>query len=775
MTDDRHATLWNILPALLLAGLVLLQGGGLDKPLSLAVGAVFLLTALRKTAAADLSRRLSPTVLAVGGYFLLSMAAGLYAKWGWLAVGEAAKYLTAFCVFGTLTLWLKEGGVDRLCTAVAVVCALVALLSVDASSAGLFSRPILALVDALGGEYGLMATGYEAGIRITGIFGNPNALAGLLAFGIFLSLSLLQTVRTARGRLGAALLTMCSAFGFLLAFSMGGIAAFALALAAYLLLTDRERRLSLLVTLVEVGALVLLLAFTAMPFLGRTGVGGLWPVLAGPAGGLLLWALQSKFQPSGQSKAVSAGVAALIAAAIGYVFLGYHLTGGITLAPGQTLRRSVYPEGGAYQVTAQWDGAPVALTVESQNTQQAIMHTSTVLYQGPLDQAAFTVPEDSRVVYFDLTAPEGAELEKLTLSDGHKVPLGYKLFPAFVANRIQGLWANQNAIQRLEFFRDGLAIFAASPLIGSGLGCVEELVTQVQRFYYESQYVHNQYIQAMAEMGLLGLGAFLAVLGTAACALLRRRKEGDTSPLLAALGACLVMMALHAGVEAVWSFSFYQTVALALLAGISVSCDKPVKKLTESKVGLRSCQVGLCLAVLCAGLLMGGHLNAVKEYADIQAGIKPQYADTMGKLAARDRYNWAQYKLDLALNAAVVEGPYGQLAGDYAAQLRRLGDYAINTQLMASHYFPRGELETFFAVSREGLCQKASSNAAWQEQFSLYEAAYLSGVIEDPAWFAAQCLKTYDQLQALNEGRMGPVALSPANLAFLEQMRALAQ
>ena len=40
MTDERHATLWNILPALLLAGLVLLQGGGLDKPLSLAAGAM---------------------------------------------------------------------------------------------------------------------------------------------------------------------------------------------------------------------------------------------------------------------------------------------------------------------------------------------------------------------------------------------------------------------------------------------------------------------------------------------------------------------------------------------------------------------------------------------------------------------------------------------------------------------------------------------------------------------------------------------------------------
>lgn len=772
---SRSKSLWPLvgLP-LLLAAVVLLQGGGLDKPVSLLAVAALALCALGKRPAETLRQRLSPLALAVGAYFLLALAAGLYTRWGWTAVGEWAKYLTAFCGFGLVLARLERGALDALCAAVAAVCALVALLSVDSAAAGLLSRPLLALVDALGGEYALMSTGYESGVRITGIFGNPNALAGLLALGIFLSVSLLRRAETERGRLWAAGLTMCNALGFLLAFSLGGMAAFALSVALYLLLTPGETRFPLLVTLAETALLALGLAFTVLPFLGRAGLGGLWPLLAGPAGGLLLWALQSKFQPSGRSKAVSVGAAALIAAAIGYVFLGYHLTGGIALAPGQTLRRSAYPEGGAYQVNAQWDGAPVVLTVESQNTQQAIMHTSTVLYQGPLDQAVFTVPGDSRVVYFDLTAPEGAELEKLTLSDGRKVPLGYKLFPAFVANRIQGLWANQNAIQRLEFFRDGLAIFAASPLFGSGLGCVEELVTQVQRFYYESQYVHNQYIQAMAEMGLLGLAAFLAVLGTAACALLRRRKEGDINPLLAALGACLAMMALHAGVEAVWSFSFYQLICLLLLGGICVRFARPVKKCTGKRAG-RVAGLALCALALVGGGLMAGHVAAARQYAEMKAGTRPQYASSMDSLARMDAYNWAQYKLDLAVNAATVEGPYGQRAGAYAARLRELGDYEIDSQLALYHYLPRGEWEDFFAASREGLEQKASSDQAWQEQFSIYEAVFASGAVEDPAWFAGQCLETYEQLLTFNEGRMGPVSLTAENEAFLEQMRALAQ
>ncbi len=539
---SRSKSLWPLagLP-LLLAAVVLLQGGGLDKPVSLLAAAALALFALGKKPAETLRQRLSPLALAVGAYFLLALAAGLSSKWGWVAVGEWAKYLTAFCAFGLVLARLEKGAVDRLCGAVAALCALVSLLSVDAASAGLLSRPLLA-------------------------------------------------------------------------FSLGGMAAFAAAVVLYLLLTPGEKRFSLLVTLAETALLALALAFAVLPFLGRAGLVGLWPLLAGPAGGVALWGLQRVFRPAGRGRTAAAVTAGVVLAALAYVLLGYNWTGGVALDPGETLRRSVYPSGGSYQVAAQWDGGPVHVTVESQNTRQTVMHTSETLYQGPLEEADFAVPEDSRVVYFNFTAPQGARLERLTLSDGQKVPLGYPLFPSFVANRIQGLWANQNAIQRLEFFRDGLKIFARSPLIGSGLGCVEELVTAVQDFYYESMYVHNHYIQVMAEMGLLGLGAFVAMLALAALALWKGRRQEEVDPLLPALGACLAMMALHAGVEAVWSFSFYQLICLLLLGAICVRFARPVEKLAGKRAG-RVAGLALCALALVGGGLMGGHVVAAKQYA----------------------------------------------------------------------------------------------------------------------------------------------------------------
>ena len=90
-----------------------------------------------------------------------------------------------------------------------------------------------------------METGYEAGIRITGIFGNPNFMAGFLALGIFLSLYLVRGAGSRRERLAACLLLGLNTFSFLLLFSMGAVASFVVAVFLYLAAERRERRVSL--------------------------------------------------------------------------------------------------------------------------------------------------------------------------------------------------------------------------------------------------------------------------------------------------------------------------------------------------------------------------------------------------------------------------------------------------------------------------------------------------------------------------------------------------
>ena len=123
--------------------------------------------------------------------------------------------------------------------------------------------------------------------------------------------------------------------------------------------------------------------------------------------------------------------------AVGYVLLAFNVTGPYQLQPGEILRRSVYPSGGEYRLEGDWSGE-VMVTVESQNDSQTIMHTSTMLYQGGLAEAVFTVPEDSKVVYLNFISPQGAVLDQVSLSGGEQVKLGYRFLPGFAANRIQG-------------------------------------------------------------------------------------------------------------------------------------------------------------------------------------------------------------------------------------------------------------------------------------------------------------------------------------------------
>ena len=82
---------------------------------------------------------------------------------------------------------------------------------------------------------------------------------------------------------------------------------------------------------------------------------------------------------------------------------------------------------------------------ESQNRRETIMHTNTVIYSGDANEVTFTVPENSLVQYFNFSAAEDTLIESAYCGDT-KIPLKYKLLPSFIANRLQGLFANQNAI-----------------------------------------------------------------------------------------------------------------------------------------------------------------------------------------------------------------------------------------------------------------------------------------------------------------------------------------
>lgn len=744
----------------------------------IAAAALVLAGLLVKPFRRRLAAMVTPLTLAAAVFFLLiSGLSSLHSDFGALSAKEFAKLLAAFAVFCLVLMLAERKRLRQLAWMLSGACAGFSLLSIDGSAAEVFLRPFRAVTGLLGCRFDLVDTGFESGTRITGIFGNANALAGMLAVGIFLALYLAHTSRTWKTQGAACLLLAVNAMGFFLAFSMGGMGFFAVSVLVFLAAAHRGERLTYFIRMVLAAALTILTSFAALQGLGQEGAVTALPYAALALDIALIWAAE-RFVVRPLSKALGerarlAGilVAVLVALVAAYAVLAFQITGAYDLPPGESLRRSAYPAAGDYTLSAAAEGQ-VNVTVTAQNEADTMMHTSSTLYRGDLSQAAFTVPEDAIVVYFTFSAPEGARLESVTYQgpETGQLKLGYKLLPEFVANRMQGLFANQNAIQRTVFFRDGMKLFAQSPVIGQGLAAYEGRIRSVQDFQYETRYVHNHYIQVLLESGAVGLLGFLAVLGCAVWSL-RKLRRRDELALSGPLAASVMMLFGHAVTEATWSFGCFLVLALALLAMVDLAAGPEL-----ALPGRRTAKLALPTLWAVTALFtvaVSCHASASYTYSEIAAGRQSQNAYTMTSLARRDPYDWAQYKLDMAVNAATSEVPeFYDRAGEYAAQLRKLHIYSIDQMLVERHYFPRGEWETGFAVLMEGVLDGGSLPSVWQDAFAVAEAFFPS--CPDSQWYARQVLALKEEMDQFNQGRMEQVSLNEQNLAFLEQMAALA-
>ena len=752
--------------------------GGSEPAGALAAMGAALLLVLSGQARARVRERITPLTAAVTIFFLLSGVASIYSDFGWLSVKEFSKVAAAFALFWLMVALVRDNHLDRLLWILAGSTAAYAVLSIDAAAAGVLFHPFGGLMDLLGCEFLNLDTGFEEGTRIVGIFGNPNALGGVLAMGVFLSLYLCRRAGTARSRAAACVVVAFNALGFFLAFSMGAVLFFVVAALCFLAVADRIQRAAYFVLMLQTAVVTVLCAMLAYGGLGRSGAGAAPVYLSMVLSAALIWVIERFVDAplaaflNGHGKLTVGVVGGVVAMAIAYVVAGFLWTGAYTLAPGERLERAGRLSPGAYEMTAAGP-ADLMLHVSVQNNRDTMMHTDTAVYDGPAAGAAFTVPEDAAVVHFSFASQQGGELAQAayTGADNGALKLDYKLLPKFVANRLQGLWANQNAVQRLVFWKDGMKLFAQSPIVGQGTSAYEGRLRTVQDFVYDTRYPHNHYVQVMAEMGVLGLASFV---GMAVCAVLalRRMKGGERAQLRAPLAAAVTMMFGHAVVEATWSFGCYLAVAFGVLAVLTVAAAPE-----EREKGGKALRVLPAVAwggVLVFFAAIGGYMYSDGAYSAILSGEKDQTPYTMTQLARVDVYQGILYKLDMASNAATSEVPeFYDLAGKYAAQVSKRHNSDFDLLLAENHYFPRGEWENGVAALRASAVESGSLSAGWQTAFDQLEA--YADACPDSRWYAEQVVALYEEMERSNQERMEPVSLSEGNLTFVARMRALIQ
>lgn len=754
----------------LLPIMIFLALTNVSRIVALIAAAVALTAVLGRGQLAVLGRRTGPLIWAAAVYAGVSLCSGLWSDFGNYAVGESCKILTAFAVFLLAVFRARSSrqALHWLNGAAAVV----AFFCIEGSSLNLLT-PLFNTARQLLGYDASVFTGYETGVRITGIYGNANVSAGVLAMGL---LAALYTVRTVQDRrswrgLAAYVLLGLEALAFLLSFSMGAMGTFAVTCLVYLAVSSREERLPLFLLMLETVVVTLVCAFLATPGLGQTGAIAAAPaalsLLCGPG----IWAADcfagqpaaEKLQNRGKAAgAIVAGVLVLLAV---YAALALRVTGPLSLTAGETVSRAVYLDPGSYTVTA--EGADPDVEVYTQNRKDLMMHTETVLYQGPLSQAAFQVPEDSSVVWFRLSG--AGELKDVTLSDGTALHLGYRLLPAFAANRLQGLRTNQNFIQRLVFFEDGIRLWLQRPVTGWGLGGVEGGVTSVQSFYYESKYVHNQFIQILAEAGIPGILAFLFLLAAAFWTLLRRGDRKD--PLFAALLACLVMMIAHSMVEMVWSMQEYQTAVMLIFAAI---CLLPRRQEAEKGAMAAGAALAMWAVVAVFGVLSACNLSARLQMLSYGTTSPSAFINKALQLDKMDVYDTDEYKVPI-IKTALQNGSQENfaLAEECAQALRDRGEFTGCRSVAVYYDLPWRMIQVFFADCRTGILQEASSSLAWNRLIETYRWAGKQLEEEYMEDYLTGVLDTAEELESFNAGRMGPIVLEQEEQDFLDFCRQL--
>ena len=690
-----------------------------------------------------------------------------YALSGKFALREFLKLVIALGI-GLILLMLTPGeGVKparRIATVLEGSAALAALFSVDLISTRLLSTPLITVMMKYSSAY-FNLTGVEAGIRLTSIFENPNIFAGCTGIGVLLALSLAQSSEGIKERRFHLCCLYVTSTAFVLAFSMGATASIAVAFLVYLLLERRRGELLLLM------GKTLILAFVSVILCAMTSLDA-WngfqpiPLLCLIVGAVLLCLADSfvcrnwgeKLQKHGKISVIA--IVLLVVLIAGFALTAYNLTGDVSLSDGEILRRSVYPAPGDYSVTAEGDNG-IWITVESQNREDTMMHTSTVIYNGPLSNAAFTVPEDSLVVYFNLKAETAANLQSVTLNgngESFSLPLGYKLLPGFIANRLQGLKANQNAIQRLVFFDDGISLFHRSPIFGLGLGAFENAICSVQSFYYETKYVHNHYIQVLLEVGVIGLILFVSLLVGSAAAVLRSLKKGDHHPLTPALGAALVFMAIHAATEVVFSSQFYLPLAFGIFILISLCCgdalripvlNQTVKTWIPIVSGALAAVFGI---LLCGNLMAASIVDRNGTFDSVERAIK------------MDRYEWTDYALSYVMSSATGSNTSAirEKAAQYAEDLTEVNSNIIPFRL-SEYYLMYGNVPKALEMAEKYANYCSSNSTAWNNLLQM-----ISGYYYASAEFRAGVVHLVDMMEQWDAENIGSIELDPATLDFLD-------
>lgn len=729
----------------------------------------------------------APSLLLLG-YAAFSWVTIFWAMSGKFHLREWSKILIAVFFFLLVAMHKKFDGAfaRRVMGAIAGISAIYALLSIEAVSTGL-TKTLLARLPALDAEKIVFQNS-----RLNGIFGNANIEASIYAIGIFCAVALVCGAERKWQRILFTVTLSFSAFAFLLVFSMGAIACFIAAVAAYLIFAGKRRSAALL-RMLEAAVPTLVCGFIAFALLNSERSALVLALLLANAGVSALLELTVSARLSAvleRHEKLAFGV--LIAVALGaavYIAAALKVTGPYTF--GSFIDRSAKLGVGEHTVTVEADGE-VTGWIYSWDTLGMLTGERTSLHYGKVEQeVTIHVPEGSEICGFNFSAEPGVTIYRAVIDGVQEIPLNFRLLPGFAANRLQTISASSSPIIRAMYRQDALRLWRFSPVVGNGVGAFETGVTAVQDYPYETKYVHNHYLQLLLEDGVVGLALFAGALAAMLLALWKKRKqmqENEYYWLYPALCAEFVMN----GAQMCWDVSMSMIVFLcmtyAVYGLIVATCAEPFaekaaaeengkKKKAQAKgfdTSLLARNIGIGFTVVVVLTLCGNLYAASKADAPVADGDEFLY--NLSVAAKLDLYERNDMMLSYVVNSLEMEYPedYREQADEYAAQLAKVQSNTIPRYLVG-YYLQTQQYGKAIDAAILGASYSASDADTWDDCAALLNEALFQNMLtplltEERAALMAKLTEYYDALQAYNASALVPVELSESAQAFFDKI-----
>ena len=727
-----------------------------------------------------------PSLLLLG-YAAFSWVTIFWAMSGKFHLREGSKLLIAVFFFLLVAMHKKFDGAfaRRVMGAIAGISAIYALLSIEAVSTGL-TKTLLARLPALDAEKIVFQNS-----RLNGIFGNANIEASIYAIGIFCAVALVCGAERKWQRILFTVTLSFSAFAFLLVFSMGAIACFIAAVAAYLIFAGKGRSAALL-RMLSAAVPTLVCGFIAFALFNSERSALVLALLLANAGVSVLLELTVSARLSAvleRHEKLAFGV--LIAVALGaavYIAAALKVTGPYTF--GSFIDRSAKLGVGEHTVTVEADGE-VTGWIYSWDTLGMLTGERTSLHYGKVEQeVTIHVPEGSEICGFNFSAEPGVTIYRAVIDGVQEIPLNFRLLPGFAANRLQTISASSSPIIRAMYRQDALRLWRFSPVVGNGIGAFETGVTSVQDYPYETRYVHQHYLQVLLEDGVIGLALFAGALAAMLLALWKKRKqmqENEYYWLYPALCAEFVMNGLQMCWDVSMSMIVFLCMTYALYGLIVATCAEPFaekaaaeengkKKKAQAKgpdtsLLARNIGIGFTAVVL---LTLCGNLYAASK-ANAPVGSTDEFMSNLSAAARLDLYEHNDQKLSYVV-ASLNEGgeAYRAQADEYAAQLAGAQSNTIPRYLVG-YYLQTEQYDKAIDEAILGASYSASDADTWDDCAALLNEALFQNMLtplltEERAALMAKLTEYYDALQAYNASALVPVELSESAQAFFDKI-----